>query len=167
MPCSLCGSRNVIVDNRTIVLPSPVGPRDLARMLADLRLWIVRPSSFCALSRSATSSSSASGSPTCSVTFKSVAIAPAELEGALEEGIGFDGSAIEGYARIYEADMIAHPDPGTFQLLPWRTQAGTAWMFCDISMPDGSPAMADPRHVLASAQARRRHGLHVLHPPRD
>ena len=85
---------------------------------------------------------------------KSVAIAPAELEGALVEGIGFDGSAIEGYARIYEADMIAHPDPGTFQLLPWRTQAGTARMFCDISMPDGSPAMADPRHVLKRALKR-------------
>ncbi|WIY81755.1 type I glutamate--ammonia ligase [Propionimicrobium sp. PCR01-08-3] len=85
---------------------------------------------------------------------KSVAIAPAELEGALVEGIGFDGSAIEGYARIYEADMIAHPDPATFQLLPWRTQAGTARMFCDIAMPDGSPAMADPRHVLKRALKR-------------
>ena len=85
---------------------------------------------------------------------KSVAIAPAELEGALSEGVGFDGSAIEGYARVYEADMIAHPDPGTFQLLPWRTQAGTARMFCDITMPDGSPAMADPRHVLKRALKR-------------
>lgn len=82
---------------------------------------------------------------------KSVAISPAELEGALSEGIGFDGSAIEGYARVYEADMIARPDPATFQLLPWRTQAVTARMFCDISMPDGSPAMADPRHVLKRA----------------
>ncbi|GAA2181732.1 type I glutamate--ammonia ligase [Brooklawnia cerclae] len=82
---------------------------------------------------------------------KSVAIAPAELEGAFSEGIGFDGSAIEGYARVYEADMIAHPDPTTFQLLPWRTKAGTARMFCDITMPDGSPAMADPRHVLKRA----------------
>ena len=85
---------------------------------------------------------------------KSVAIAPAELEGALSEGVGFDGSAIEGYARVYKADMIAHPDPGTFQLLPWRTQAGTARMFCDITMPDGSPAMADPRHVLKRALKR-------------
>lgn len=82
---------------------------------------------------------------------KSVAIAPAELEGAFSEGIGFDGSAIEGYARVYEADMVAHPDPATFQLLPWRTTAGTARMFCDIAMPDGSPAMADPRHVLKRA----------------
>src|SRR4051794_35183729 len=51
---------------------------------------------------------------------KSVAIAPAELEGAFAEGIGFDGSAIEGFARVYEADMLAKPDPSTFQILPWR-----------------------------------------------
>ena len=82
---------------------------------------------------------------------KSVAIAPAELEGAFTEGVGFDGSAIEGYARVFESDMIAHPDPSTFQLLPWRTYAGTARMFCDVSLPDGSPAGADPRHVLKRA----------------
>ncbi|MGO4956506.1 glutamine synthetase family protein [Luteococcus sp. Sow4_B9] len=82
---------------------------------------------------------------------KSVAIAPAELEGAFAEGIGFDGSAIEGYARIYESDMVAHPDPSTFQMLPWRTEANTARMFCDISLPDGSPSFADPRHVLKRA----------------
>ncbi len=80
---------------------------------------------------------------------KSVAIAPAELEGALSEGIGFDGSAIQGFARVYEADMVAHPDPSTFQLLPWRgSQQGTARMFCDIRLPDGSPSFADPRYVL-------------------
>jgi len=79
---------------------------------------------------------------------KSVAIAPAELEGALTEGIGFDGSAIEGYARVFESDMIAKPDPSTFQMLPWRTQAGTARLFCDVTLPDGSPAGADPRQVL-------------------
>ncbi len=55
---------------------------------------------------------------------KSVAIAPAELEGALSEGIGFDGSAIQGFARVYESDMVAHPDPSTFQMLPWRGAAG-------------------------------------------
>ncbi len=82
---------------------------------------------------------------------KSVAMAPAELEGAFAEGTGFDGSAIEGYARVFESDMIARPDPTTFQLLPWRTEASTARMFCDIALPDGSPAMADPRHVLKSA----------------
>jgi glutamine synthetase len=80
---------------------------------------------------------------------KSVAVAPAELEGAFAEGIGFDGSAIEGFARVHESDMLARPDPTTFQLLPWRDQApGTARMFCDILMPDGSPSYADPRHVL-------------------
>ncbi|MFT3862024.1 type I glutamate--ammonia ligase [Micropruina sp.] len=83
---------------------------------------------------------------------KSVAIAPAELEGAFAEGIGFDGSAIQGFTRVYEADMVAHPDPSTFQLLPWRgTTQGTARMFCDIRLPDGSPAFADPRHVLKRA----------------
>ena len=83
---------------------------------------------------------------------KSVAIAPAELEGAFDEGIGFDGSAIEGFARVYEADMIARPDPSTFQVLPWRNQSpATARMFCDIAMPDGSPSYADPRYVLKRA----------------
>jgi len=80
---------------------------------------------------------------------KSVAVAPAELEGAFDEGIGFDGSAIEGFARVYESDMLAKPDPSTFQILPWRGEGpSTARMFCDIVMPDGSPSYADPRHVL-------------------
>jgi len=80
---------------------------------------------------------------------KSVAIAPAELESAFAEGIGFDGSAIEGFARITESDMVAKPDPSTFSILPWRTEApGAARMFCDIAMPDGSPSPADPRNVL-------------------
>jgi glutamine synthetase len=80
---------------------------------------------------------------------KSVAIAPAELENAFEEGIGFDGSAIEGFARVTESDMLAKPDPATFSILPWRTEApGAARMFCDITMPDGSPSHADPRNVL-------------------
>jgi glutamine synthetase len=81
---------------------------------------------------------------------KSVAIAPAELEGAFAEGIGFDGSAIEGLARVYEADMLLQPDPTTFQVLPWRGEtAGTARMFCDILTPDGQPSLADPRNVLS------------------
>ena len=80
---------------------------------------------------------------------KSVSVAPAELENAFAEGIGFDGSAIEGFARVTEADMLAHPDPATFQLLPWRGEGpSTARMFCDIVMPDGSPSYADPRFVL-------------------
>src|SRR5882724_6727392 len=82
---------------------------------------------------------------------KSVAVAPAELEQAFDEGIGFDGSAVEGFARVYEADMIAKPDPSTFQLLPWRGESGVGRMFCDILMPDGSPSYADPRWVLKRA----------------
>jgi len=86
---------------------------------------------------------------------KSVAIAPAELEGAFAEGIGFDGSSIEGLARVSESDMIAKPDPSTFQVLPWRGgRQGTARMFCDILTPDGEPAMADPRNVLKRALAK-------------
>lgn len=86
---------------------------------------------------------------------KSVAVAPAELEGAFAEGMGFDGSAIEGFARVYESDMLAKPDPATFQLLPWRSEApGTARMFCDILMPDGTPSYADPRYVLKRALAK-------------
>ena len=86
---------------------------------------------------------------------KSVAIAPAELESAFSEGIGFDGSAIEGFARIQEADMLALPDPGTFQVLPWRGESqAVARMFCDIRMPDGSPSFADPRYVLKRTLSR-------------
>src|SRR6202044_3283238 len=85
---------------------------------------------------------------------KSVAVAPAELEGAFAEGIGFDGSAIEGFARVYEADMIAKPDPSTFQLMPLRGEAAVGRMFCDILMPDETPSYADPRHVLKRALGR-------------
>lgn len=86
---------------------------------------------------------------------KSVAIAPAELEGAFAEGIGFDGSAIEGFARVYESDMLAKPDPATFAMLPWRGEGpGVARLFCDIRMPDGTPSYADPRFVLKRTLAR-------------
>ena len=83
-------------------------------------------------------------------TLKSVAVAPAELDGAFDEGIGFDGSAIEGFARASESDMIARPDPATFQILPESDGRApdSARMFCDIQMPDGSPSWADPRYVL-------------------
>jgi glutamine synthetase len=88
-------------------------------------------------------------------TLKSVAIAPAEVEGAFAEGLGFDGSAIEGLSRSYEADMLAQPDPSTFQILPWRGDINpTARMFCDIMTPDGQPAAADPRNVLRRALAK-------------
>jgi glutamine synthetase len=87
---------------------------------------------------------------------KSVAIAPAELDGAFEEGIGFDGSAIEGFARASESDMLARPDPATFQILPEPDgrPADSARMFCDITMPDGSPSWADPRYVLRRSLSR-------------
>lgn len=82
---------------------------------------------------------------------KSVALVPAELEGAFEEGIGFDGSAIEGFSRVAESDTIARPDPSTFQILPFADGPDgqlSARMFCDIVTPDGEPSWADPRQVL-------------------
>jgi glutamine synthetase len=89
-------------------------------------------------------------------TLKSVSVAPAELEAAFDEGIGFDGSAIEGFARVYESDMVAMPDPTTFQVFPFEggTSGESARMFCDITLPDGSPSWADPRHVLRRALSR-------------
>ena len=88
-------------------------------------------------------------------TLESVAIAPAVVEGAFAEGPGFDGSAIEGLTRSFESDLLAHPDPATFQILPWRGEIDpTARMFCDITTPDGQPAVADPRHVLKRTLAR-------------
>jgi len=80
---------------------------------------------------------------------KSFAITVEELEGALSEGMGFDGSSIEGFSRIEESDMIALPDPSTFQILPWRpSESGVARMFCDIMEPNGEHFEGDPRWVL-------------------
>ena len=80
---------------------------------------------------------------------KSFTITVEELEGALKDGMGFDGSSIEGFARIDESDMVALPDPNTFQLLPWRpTEHAVARMFCDILSPGGKPFEGDPRYVL-------------------
>ncbi len=81
---------------------------------------------------------------------KSFAITVEELERALEEGMGFDGSSIEGFARIDESDMVALPDPDTFQLIPWHPQEhhAVARIFCDILMPGGEPFKGDPRNVL-------------------
>ncbi len=80
---------------------------------------------------------------------KSFAITPSELEEGMTEGMGFDGSSIEGFARIQESDMIAKPDPTTFQLVPWRSgDRPVARMFCDVMHPDGRPYEADPRYVL-------------------
>jgi len=86
---------------------------------------------------------------------KSFAIPVNELPTALEEGMGFDGSSIEGYARIDESDMIAMPDPSTFAILPWRPREhAVARMFCDIRMPDGQPFIKDPRYVLKQSLER-------------
>lgn len=80
---------------------------------------------------------------------KSFAITVRELEGALEDGRGFDGSSIVGFVRIDESDMVAMPDPSTFKILPWKaTEAVVASMFCDILEPDGRPYEGDPRWVL-------------------
>ncbi len=81
---------------------------------------------------------------------KSFAITDSELENALEGGMGFDGSSIEGFARVEESDMIAKPDPSTFAILPWRPNdgAGVARMICDIEDTDGKPYAGCPRHAL-------------------
>jgi glutamine synthetase len=81
---------------------------------------------------------------------KSFAITVEELEGALEEGMGFDGSSIQGFCRIDESDMVALPDPDTFKVLPWRPREhrAVARMFCDVLRPGGEPFEGDPRHVL-------------------
>ncbi|MCG7849256.1 MAG: glutamine synthetase family protein [ANME-2 cluster archaeon] len=82
-------------------------------------------------------------------TLKSFAITKEELELALDEGMGFDGSSIEGYRDIEESDMVAMPDPSTFQILPWRPkERATARMFVDVLNPDGSHFEGDPRYVL-------------------
>ena len=83
-------------------------------------------------------------------------ITPAELEDALEEGMTFDGSAIDGFSRVQESDMLAHPDPKTFQLLPRSDDAPVARMFCDINNLDGTPFEGDPRHVLRRALEKAR-----------
>jgi glutamine synthetase len=86
---------------------------------------------------------------------KSFSIRPSELEEAMIEGMGFDGSSIEGFARIEESDMIAKPDPSTFAILPWRPEEKpVARMFCDILQPDGSPYPGDPRFALKRMLAK-------------
>ncbi|KAF5413382.1 MAG: Glutamine synthetase [Candidatus Methanophagaceae archaeon] len=80
---------------------------------------------------------------------KCVTISVSELEAAFDEGMGFDGSSIKGFARIDESDMLAKPDPATFKIVPWRAKDdAVARMFCDILEPDGTPYMGDPRYVL-------------------
>ncbi len=83
---------------------------------------------------------------------KNVAITPSDIEAAFEEGIGFDATSVCGLAPLQDGDMLVHPDPSTFQALPWRpANNGVARMFCDIRMPDGSNAEGDSRHILMRA----------------
>jgi glutamine synthetase len=91
-------------------------------------------------------------------TAKAVSIGSAELENALEEGMTFDGSAIDGFSRVQESDVLAKPDPKTFQILPWKRENGAsvARVFCDILNLDGTPFGGDPRHVLRRALERAR-----------
>jgi glutamine synthetase len=86
---------------------------------------------------------------------KSFAITPSELEDALDDGMGFDGSSITGFNAIEESDMVAIPDPDTFQLMPWREgETKVARMICDIVTPDGNPYDGDSRYVLRRALER-------------
>ncbi len=88
---------------------------------------------------------------------KTFVITADELDTAMNEGMGFDGSSIQGFARIQESDMIAMPDPTTLQILPWRDQGMlVAMMFCDITRPDGTPYPGDPRYVLRRMLDRAR-----------
>src|SRR5881398_2090700 len=86
---------------------------------------------------------------------KSFAVTPSEMEDALDDGMGFDGSSITGFNAIEESDMVAIPDPETFAVMPWRegeTKVGR--MICDIVTPDGNPYEGDPRYVLRRALDR-------------
>src|SRR3954468_23674755 len=86
---------------------------------------------------------------------KSFAISPAELESALDDGMGFDGSSITGFNAIEESDMVAIPDPETFVVMPWRSgESKVGRMICDVVTPDGVPYDGDPRHVLRKALDR-------------
>ena len=86
---------------------------------------------------------------------KGMSIPRGEMEKVLEEGQGFDGSSIEGFARIEESDLMAIPDPLTFRIIPWEIAGEkVAMMFCDIQNPDGTPYDGDPRWVLKRALAR-------------
>ncbi|MEM8922824.1 MAG: type I glutamate--ammonia ligase [Actinomycetota bacterium] len=94
---------------------------------------------------------------------KSVAISPVELETAFEEGMHFDGSAIDGFSRVQESDVLARPDPATFELMPWGSgdkDGPTARMFCDIFDHSDNPFGGDPRHVLRrNLESAREHGF--------
>src|SRR3954465_2328394 len=88
---------------------------------------------------------------------KSFAVTPNEIAAALDDGMGFDGSSITGFNAIEESDMVAIPDPGTFQLMRWKEgETRVARMICDVVTPDGNPYDGDPRYVLRRALERMR-----------
>jgi glutamine synthetase len=88
-------------------------------------------------------------------TIKSVTIPVNQLEGALEDGVWFDGSSVEGFARIYESDMVLVPDPSTYCVLPWSNpERRRARVICDVHGPDGEPSLSDPRSILKRVLAR-------------
>src|SRR5881398_2956206 len=95
---------------------------------------------------------------------KSFSINKEELDDAFEGGMGFDGSSITGFNAIEESDMIAVPDPTTYNILPWRPEeeSGVARMFADIQTPEREPYEGDPRHVLRRAEERM-HGMGFDH----
>src|SRR5882762_10937789 len=86
---------------------------------------------------------------------KSFAVTPAEIEAALDDGMGFDGSSITGFNAIEESDMVAIPDPATYRLMPTRAgEAKVGRMICDVVKPDGTPYEGDPRYALRRALER-------------
>src|ERR671917_366075 len=86
---------------------------------------------------------------------KSFSINKEELDDAFEGGMGFDGSSITGFNAIEESDMIAQPDPATFDILPWRPEEqGVGRMFCDVQVPGGEPYEGDPRWIMRRALQR-------------
>ena len=88
-------------------------------------------------------------------SMKSFAVIPSEMENAFTEGMGFDGSCVRGFCSTEESDMVAFPDPSTFQVLPWRPQSNAvARMFCTIKTPDGKYFEGDSRRVLQSVVDR-------------
>lgn len=96
-------------------------------------------------------------------TMKSFAVIPSELDNAFTDGMGFDGSCVEGFCRTQESDMLAFPDASTFQVLPWRPEHNAvARMFCNIRTPAGEPFEGDPRHVLARTVEKARNMGYVF-----
>ncbi|GIR38286.1 MAG: hypothetical protein CM15mP49_36710 [Actinomycetota bacterium] len=104
----------------------------------------------------------------CSRTIEIACYLPAELEAAFEEGLHFDGSAIDGFSRVQESDVLAIPDANSFELLPWVDPSEpTGRIFCDIHNLDGTPFAGDPRHVLRrNLQQAKEKGSHSLLPQR-